>query len=103
MKWIVMPLITLTALLTLAARVPAQSVSIYGSIVGSVVDASGAAVPGLKVTTTNVETGLSNSALSSSFGYYRIDGLIAGAYKIEAEGPGFKKYIKDRISLASAQ
>jgi hypothetical protein len=98
-----LPVVALAGLLGTAVLVQAQSISIYGSIVGSVTDPSGGAVPGLRVTATNVATGIANSATTTSVGFYRIDGLITGTYKVESEGPGFKKYIKDGIALSSAQ
>lgn len=68
------------ALLATADPLAAQNVSLYGSIVGNVADPSGAAVPGVRVTATNVATGIANSATSNNIGFYRIDGLITGTY-----------------------
>lgn len=95
--------LTLTVLVVTAALLPAQNTSIYGSILGTVSDASGAAVPNLRVTVTNAGTGISHSTTTNAFGAYRVDGLIAGTYKVEANGAGFKKYIKEGITLSSAQ
>jgi hypothetical protein len=95
--------IALAGLLLPTASLHAQSASIYGAIVGNATDPSGATVPDLRVTAINIATGISHSATTSSLGIYRIDGLIAGDYRIEAEGAGFKKYIRDGVALPSGQ
>src|SRR5690348_11330243 len=86
--------------LLVTALLQAQNASIYGSVLGSVTDSSGAAAPGIRVSVTNVDTGITTSGASNSVGYYRIDGLIAGTYRVAAEGAGFKKYVKDGIALS---
>jgi hypothetical protein len=86
-----------------AALLPAQNVSIYGSIVGNALDPSGAAVPDVRVTATNVATGISSSATTNAIGFYRIDGLIRGTYKLESEGTGFRKFVREGIELSSSQ
>src|SRR5436190_3831534 len=95
--------VTLAVLAATVALLPAQNGSIFGSILGTVTDPSGAAVPNLKITVKNAGTGIINSTTTNGFGAYRVDGLIAGAYQIEAEGAGFKRYTKDGLALSSAQ
>jgi hypothetical protein len=98
-----MPAVTLVLLAAIAAPLNAQNTSIYGSFVGTATDPSGAGVADLVVTVTNVETGIKNSARTSGLGFYRVDGLIAGTYRVEGDHPGFKRYIKDGIALSSSQ
>ncbi|PYT86094.1 MAG: hypothetical protein DMG36_26705, partial [Acidobacteria bacterium] len=43
-----------------------------GAITGTVQDSSGAVVPDLPLTITNVETGVKWTATTSSAGYYRV-------------------------------
>src|SRR5215469_21955 len=54
-------------------------------IVGTLTDPSGAALPGVKVTATNTDTGQSISTVSGASGDYRIPGLLPGPYEIHAE------------------
>lgn len=72
---------------------------IAGSIRGSVVDGSGAVVSRVRVTATQRETGLKRSAMSDAQGAYVLVELPVGHYRLEAEAPGFKKYVQDGISL----
>src|SRR5690348_15793383 len=73
-----------------------------GAITGTVQDSSGAVVPDLPLTITNVETGVRWTATTSSAGYYRVP-LPPGTYRLEAEKQGFKKQITDQIVVPVAQ
>src|SRR6266511_4102761 len=67
-----------------------------GAIQGTLTDPSGAAVPGVEVTATNVATARSVKAVSSDTGFYSIEALLAGDYDITAQLSGFKCSKKDR-------
>lgn len=60
-----------------------------GTVVGTIFDASGAAVPDAKVEAKNVATGVVSSTTSTQAGEYRIGGLINGMYSLSATAPGF--------------
>jgi hypothetical protein len=96
----------LTALIiygtSMASLVMAQS-TIYGSMVGVVTDQSGAHMPGVTVTATNLSTNISTSALTDAQGNYRIENLIPGTYQVSAERASFKKYVRQGITLSTAQ
>lgn len=62
---------------------------LYGSLTGTVTDASGAFVSGAQVTATNVQTGVTSQATSDSSGIYRFATLLPGTYKVTISGPGF--------------
>jgi outer membrane receptor protein involved in Fe transport len=66
----------------------AQSSS--GSIAGNVADNSGAPLPGVTITASNVETNASRTAVSTSGGYYEIPLLRPGTYRVSAELSGFQ-------------
>src|SRR5882724_6927848 len=53
---------------------------IFGRIVGSVIDPSGAAVPDVKVTITNEATQVSRVVTADKTGYYVVDPLPVGTY-----------------------
>ena len=103
MSRLAMPVVTLALMAATAGLLPAQNISIFGSSLGIVTDPSGAAVPNLRVTIKNASTGIANTTTTNAFGAYRVDGLIAGPYQVEADGAGFKKYIQGGITLSSAQ
>src|SRR5690349_13427261 len=56
--------------------------AIDGNVLGTVTDASGAAVVGAEVTATNVATGVLASAKTNGSGEYRFDHLLVGSYRI---------------------
>jgi hypothetical protein len=61
-----------------------------GQFSGTVLDPTGAAVAGAKVTVTNPATGLTVSSTTNSNGNYTVKELPIGTYKLTAEAPGFK-------------
>jgi hypothetical protein len=64
--------------------------AIDGNIVGTVTDASGAAVVGADVTATNVGTNVASNAKTGGSGEYRFEHLLAGTYRITVKMTGFK-------------
>src|SRR5664280_1593601 len=60
------------------------------SILGTVTDPSGAAVPGAKITITNTETGIIRSTTTNTTGSYAARELAIGRYNVRVEAPGFK-------------
>src|SRR5438309_8450775 len=75
---LVVTVFTLCLVVTAAAQYNA-------AIQGSVVDASGAVVPGATITATNQQTGVSSKTISSDAGVYRIAGLPPGTYDVTIE------------------
>ena len=68
-------------------RVAAQAIS--GDIVGTVVDKTGAAVPGAAVEVENVATGVKTSTTSRDQGEFRFGNLPVGTYTIRASKTSF--------------
>jgi hypothetical protein len=69
------------------------------TIVGTVNDASGAALPGVTVTARNLDTGFTHTVPSSEVGAYRLEFLPIGPYTIEATLEGFKTASRGGIVL----
>jgi hypothetical protein len=87
--------------LLLPQLVSAQAVT--GTILGTVKDTSGAAVPGASVTLTNTNTGLTRTVVSDSIGEYSAPLLPTGTYSASAELGGFKKVEQSNIKLGVDQ
>ena len=62
---------------------------IDSTLVGTVTDSSGAAVPGSQVTATNRSTGVITSASTDGVGQFRIEHLPVGSYDVAASAPSF--------------
>jgi hypothetical protein len=73
------------------------------AILGQVSDATGAAVPGAKVTVTNEETGLRRRATTDDSGRFNFPQLKPGAYSIKVEAEGFDPQRNDAVSAGLGQ
>src|SRR3977135_3282309 len=85
------------ATMFLAASV-AFAQSDRGSITGTTVDPSGAAVTNAAVEATNVATGAVYKVESTATGNYTLAELPAGVYQLSVAQPGFKKYVRQGLS-----
>jgi hypothetical protein len=81
----------------------AQAQAANGNIEGTVRDSSGAVLPGVTVTVTNVDTGAQRGAVTNEHGVYRAMLLPLGSYTIAAELQGFKKYEQTGLALSAGQ
>src|SRR6185295_10143495 len=80
------------------ARVDAQV--LYGSLVGTVTDDSGAAVPGATVTATNKETNLARTAVTGDTGTYSFTNAQAGSYDVKVTLQGFKEFVQTDVPVS---
>src|SRR5690349_19821590 len=69
------------------------------TILGTVTDPSGAAIPDVKITLTNIDTGISSTATASSDGQYVAPDLHIGHYIVRAVAGGFKNAEQKGITL----
>jgi hypothetical protein len=60
-----------------------------GNLVGTISDASAAAVPNANVTVKNLTTGVQTTTKSTGTGEYRFNNLPVGQYELNAQAPGF--------------
>src|SRR5258707_1865302 len=80
-----------TLVLLCGLCVPAAfSQAVYGSILGTVTDPSGAAVANAKVTATSQTKNTSVEAITNESGNYAVTHLIPDTYTVRVEGQGFK-------------
>lgn len=69
----------------------ASAQTLYGSLVGTITDPSGAVVPNASVVATNVGTGQTRQDTSDQSGRYNIVNLQPGTYTVDVTAPGFRK------------
>ncbi|MBY0373372.1 MAG: TonB-dependent receptor, partial [Bryobacteraceae bacterium] len=89
-------------LIALLAIIPSAltAQAVYGTIVGSISDASGAAIPGAKVTITDTGRNVTNSVSSNDSGNFTQRFLIVGRYRVRVEAQGFKAFQQDNIAVS---
>lgn len=85
------------ALLLFATTAAAQIDT--GTIVGRVVDASGAVLPGVTVTLTQEATGVAVTTVTNASGEYVFPGQRIGRYRVAAELQGFKAAVYEGVQL----
>jgi hypothetical protein len=71
-----------------------------GSVVGTVKDPSGAAIPGATVTITNDATSISTTAKTDASGNYEVPELKVGTYTVTATAPTFSAAVAQNISIS---
>ena len=89
--------ILLVLLGTMCVPVSAQVAS--AELSGAILDSSGAALPGAKVTAKNTATNIARDTVTDSAGSYIIPLLPPGEYEITVEAAGFKKLVQTGVSL----
>jgi hypothetical protein len=70
------------------------------AITGTVVDPSGAVVPGAKITATQASTSIVNVVTSNGSGQFNFPSLPPGVYSVSVEVTGFKKSVQTVTMLA---
>src|SRR6202521_4376184 len=85
-------LVSVFACTTIWAQATAQ-------ISGAVKDQSGAVLPGVEITVTQAETGVTRTAVTNETGSYVLTNLPIGPYRLEAALPGFRTYEQTGIVL----
>ena len=73
--------------------------AVYGSIVGTITDASGAAVPHAKVTVRDVGKGVTYQTTTNETGNYSQTHLIVGTYEVRVEATGFETYVQQKVTV----
>jgi len=68
-------------------------------ISGTVRDQSGAVLPGVGVTATQTDTGISRNTVTNETGTYVLPNLPLGPYRLEAALPGFRTFVQTNIVL----
>src|ERR1700737_3405880 len=70
-----------------------------GDIRGTVSDPSGAVLPGVNVTVSNVDTGATKEMVTNNDGLYDTASILPGSYRIIFRKDGFEKLVRGPITL----
>ena len=88
------------AICALLVPLATRAQSTYGSIVGTVTDATGAAVPNATVTVTNLGTNEARVAKSDAAGNFSAVNLLPATYKISVTAANFKGFLRQPVPVA---
>ena len=80
-------------------RLPRHAQAVRGTLLGSIADTSGSAVPGATVTVTDQGTNISSTTVTNQDGFYTFPNLKDGIYRVEAELAGFKKVVRENVRV----
>src|SRR6266571_4883159 len=84
------------AILVICSVLSAQATT---SIRGTVLDPTGALVPGASVTLENLGTAAVRRSVTDNVGSYQFPQVSPGTYRVRAELPGFTTIIHDNVEL----
>jgi Carboxypeptidase regulatory-like domain len=88
-----------TALFSLLLAASLYSFGQEATILGTVTDSSGAAVPNVAIAITRVETGETRSSATNDTGQYVAPGLPIGHYNVSTKAAGFSSAERNNIIL----
>jgi hypothetical protein len=69
---------------------------------GTVKDEQGGVIPGVTVTATSTQTGLSRTVVTDGTGFYNFPNLQPGQYSVAVELDGFKRSVIESVQLDAA-
>ncbi len=69
------------------------------TVVGTVTDSAGAALPNVNITVINIESGVARSIQTNPAGQYVLPDLNIGHYKVKAEATNFKTVERTNVAL----
>ncbi|HEV8129974.1 MAG TPA: TonB-dependent receptor, partial [Acidobacteriota bacterium] len=90
-----LPIIVL--LVSIAATLVPLAQSFTGTVTGTVRDATGAVLPGVGMILTSQATNQQKTQITSETGSFTFPLVPPGAYRLEAELAGFKKFVRSDI------
>src|SRR5689334_5645452 len=94
--------VAVTAIALIPANAPAQTTG-AATLVGTVVDTTGAVAPAARVSVVNVETSFRSETQTGPEGNYYVPYLSPGTYQVTVEAAGFKRYVRDGIKMRSGE
>ena len=94
-----LPILGLAALINFQIT-PTLAQVLFGSMVGSILDSSGAAVPNAAVRVTQLETNESRETQTNESGGFNLSTLKAGTYKVAILKEGFKTFYVENVAVS---
>ncbi len=73
------------------------------TVTGTVRDVQGAVVPGVTVTVLNTDTNVSYEVVTNESGVFTVQKIQPGPVKVTASVPGFKTYVREGLTLRTAE
>ena len=70
-----------------------------GTISGTATDSSGRAINNVKITITNVATGVTREVTTNDEGFYSAPNLLPGTYEVKFSAPGFRSEVRKNIEV----
>ncbi len=70
-----------------------------GQIMGQVLDEQKAAVPGVKMAATQIDTNITQETATSSEGVYTFPALPPGTYRVTADAKGFERVTVEKVEV----
>lgn len=74
-----------------------------GAVAGTVIDPAAKAIAAASVTVVNTENNLTRVAMSNAQGFFRLDLLPPGTYKVSANAPGFASATVNTVVVTASQ
>ena len=83
----------------LCSASPSFAQAVTGTLLGTISDGEGLAIPGATVTITEINTNIKSTAVTNENGNFVFPSLRNGTYRVEAELTGFKKGVRDGVEV----
>src|SRR6266481_6453797 len=90
--------VSVAALYLIALTLPLSAQN--AALLGTVTDPQQAAMPGVTVTLTNLDTGVALTTKTEATGDYEFPFVKPGRYSLKAEQKGFQTFVQGEITLA---
>ncbi len=94
-----LPGLLLVALLLGATTRPAVAQVLYGSVVGTIADPSGAVVPGATVLLNSKQTGVERTEKTDEGGRYSFVNVAPGKYDVKVTATGFRAFVATEFDV----
>jgi hypothetical protein len=95
--------LVVATVLVCSLALPLSAQLVNGVVQGTAIDAQGGAIPDVQVTMTNLDTGVTTSAITDPNGRYRFSAVQLGDYSLEFKREGFKSVKVEKMVIVTAK